>query len=57
MVGRWAVWPTMLALGLAILTDTWIATALLYIGLAMTLWATALYLRDGWNVLHQNTQA
>ncbi|HEX6459623.1 MAG TPA: CDP-alcohol phosphatidyltransferase family protein [Thermoleophilaceae bacterium] len=57
MVGRWAVWPTMLALGLAILTDTWVATALLYLGLAMTLWATALYFRDGWHAMHQNTQA
>jgi hypothetical protein len=38
-------------------STTWVADALLYLGLAMTLWATALYLRDGWNVLHQNTQA
>jgi CDP-diacylglycerol--glycerol-3-phosphate 3-phosphatidyltransferase len=57
MVGRWAVWPTMAALGLAMVSTTWVADALLYLGLAMTLWATALYLRDGWNVLHQNTQA
>jgi hypothetical protein len=34
-----------------------VADVLLYIGLAMTLWATALYFRDGWNGLHQNTQA
>ena len=57
MVGRWAVWPTMLSLGLAMISNGWVAPALLYLGLAMTLWATALYLRDGWNVLHQNTQA
>jgi cardiolipin synthase len=57
MVGRWAVWPTMAALGLSFISDTWVADVLLYIGLAMTLWATALYFRDGWNGLHQNTQA
>jgi cardiolipin synthase len=57
MVGRWAVWPTMAALGLAMVSTTWVADALLYLGLGMTLWATALYFRDGWNALHQNTQA
>ena len=57
MVGRWAVWPTMLSLGLAMITDSWVAPALLYLGLAMTLWATALYFRDGWSAMHQNTQA
>jgi cardiolipin synthase len=56
MVGRWAVWPTMAALGLAMVSTTWVADALLYLGLGMTLWATALYFRDGWNALHQNTQ-
>ena len=57
MVGRWAVWPTMAALGLSMVSTTWVADALLYLGLAMTLWATALYFRDGWRALHQNTQA
>ena len=57
MVGRWAVWPTMLSLGLAMITNRWVATGFLYLGLAMTLWATALYFRDGWNAMHQNTQA
>jgi cardiolipin synthase (CMP-forming) len=47
MLGRWAVWPTMTALGLAILIDSWVPEALLYLGLAMTLGATALYLREG----------
>jgi cardiolipin synthase len=56
MVGRWAVWPTMASLGLAMVSTTWIADALLYLGLAMTLWATALYFRDAWTALHQNTQ-
>ena len=27
MLGRWAVWPVMFALGLAMLTDTWVADA------------------------------
>jgi cardiolipin synthase len=46
MVGRWAVWPTMFSLFLAMVSDTWVAEALLYAGLAATLWATALYVRD-----------
>jgi CDP-diacylglycerol--glycerol-3-phosphate 3-phosphatidyltransferase len=57
MLGRWAVWPTMFSLFLAMVSTTWVAPALLYVGLAMTLWATALYFRDGWNAMHQNTQA
>jgi CDP-diacylglycerol--glycerol-3-phosphate 3-phosphatidyltransferase len=57
MVGRWAVWPTMFSIFLAMVSTTWVADALLYLGLAMTLWATALYFRDGWSALHQNTQA
>ncbi len=47
MLGRWAVWPTMAALFLAMVSVTWVAEALLYLGLAMTLAATALYVRDG----------
>ena len=47
MVGRWAVWPTMFSMFLAMVSVTWVAEALLYLGLAMTLWATALYFRDG----------
>jgi cardiolipin synthase len=46
MVGRWAVWPTMFSIFLAMVSVTWVADALLYLGLAMTLWATALYVRD-----------
>jgi CDP-diacylglycerol--glycerol-3-phosphate 3-phosphatidyltransferase len=57
MVGRWAVWPTMFSIFLAMLSTTWVAPALLYLGLAMTLWATALYLRDGYRALQSNTQA
>jgi cardiolipin synthase len=48
MLGRWAVWPTMAALALALLTDGWFVNALLYFGLALTLIVTAEYLADGW---------
>jgi len=47
MVGRWAVWPTMLSIFLAMLTTSWVAEALLYLGLALSLSASALYVRDG----------
>lgn len=53
MVGRWAVWPTMFSLFLAMVSITWVADVLLYLGLAMTLWATALYVRDGVQALSQ----
>jgi CDP-diacylglycerol--glycerol-3-phosphate 3-phosphatidyltransferase len=52
-VGRWAVWPTMFSIFLAMVSTTWVATALLYLGLGMTLWATALYVRAG---LRANSQ-
>jgi hypothetical protein len=57
MVGRWAVWPVMVSLGLALVDDSWVPKALLYLGLAMTLWATALYFRDAREAMQQNTQA
>jgi CDP-diacylglycerol--glycerol-3-phosphate 3-phosphatidyltransferase len=47
MLGRWAVWPTMSAFGLTLIAETWLAEACLYVGLAMTLAATALYVQDG----------
>jgi CDP-diacylglycerol--glycerol-3-phosphate 3-phosphatidyltransferase len=53
MIGRWAVWPTMFSLFLAMVSVTWVAEALLYIGLAMTLAATVLYVRDGLQALHE----
>jgi small-conductance mechanosensitive channel len=53
MLGRWAVWPVMGALGLAMIVETWLSEALLYVGLALTLGATAVYLRDGWRGLHR----
>jgi cardiolipin synthase (CMP-forming) len=52
MLGRWAVWPTMFSLFLAMVSVTWVAEALLYIGLAMTLAATAKYVQDGYPRLH-----
>jgi cardiolipin synthase len=51
MVGRWAVWPVMFAIFLALVVDTWVADVSLYIGLVLTLWATAIYLADGWRFL------
>ena len=53
MLGRWAVWPTMFSLFLAMVSVTWVAEALLYVGLAMTLVATAMYLRDGIEVMRR----
>jgi CDP-diacylglycerol--glycerol-3-phosphate 3-phosphatidyltransferase len=53
MLGRWAVWPTMFSLFLAMVSTTWVAEALLYLGLAMTLGATAEYLADGWRALRR----
>src|SRR5919206_3219337 len=46
-VGRLGVWPTMFSLFLAMVSVTWVAEALLFIGLAMSLVATATYVRDG----------
>jgi CDP-diacylglycerol---glycerol-3-phosphate 3-phosphatidyltransferase len=58
MLGRWAVWPTMFSLFLAMVSTTWVAEALLYLGLAMTLGATVLYVRDGLTALReQKTQS
>ena len=47
MLGRWAVWPVMSALALALLVDGWFLDVLLYVGVAMTLAATARYVQDG----------
>ncbi len=51
MLGRLAVWPTMFSLFLAMASTTWIAPALLMVGLAMSWAATATYTRDGWRAL------
>jgi CDP-diacylglycerol--glycerol-3-phosphate 3-phosphatidyltransferase len=55
MLGRWAVWPVMAALGLAMIVETWISDVLLYFGLVLTLAATALYLQDGWRARRQGS--
>ncbi len=55
MIGRWAVWPTMFSMFLAMVSVTWVAEALLYLGVAMTLAATALYVRDGIQALRQGS--
>ena len=55
MIGRWAVWPTMFSMFLAMVSVTWVAEALLYLGLAMTLAATVLYVRDGLRRLRQGS--
>jgi cardiolipin synthase (CMP-forming) len=55
MLGRWAVWPVMSALALALIVDSWVVDALLYLGIGMTLAATALYLQDGWRAIRQDS--
>jgi CDP-diacylglycerol--glycerol-3-phosphate 3-phosphatidyltransferase len=46
MVGRWAVWPVMSAIFLALCGVDTLADIFIYLGLFLTLWATALYVRD-----------
>jgi cardiolipin synthase (CMP-forming) len=53
MVGRWAVWPVMFSIFLTLLTDSWVAEASLYLGLVLTIWATAIYLADGRRFLQE----
>jgi cardiolipin synthase len=55
MLGRWAVWPTMAALALALVTDGLVPEALLYFGIALTLGATAEYLADGWRYIRPSS--
>jgi CDP-diacylglycerol--glycerol-3-phosphate 3-phosphatidyltransferase len=57
MLGRWAVWPTMGALGLAMILETWLSEVLLYIGLAVTLAATVQYLQDGLRALREGSSS
>ena len=53
MLGRWAVWPVMSALALALVIESWVLDVLLYLGVAMTLAATARYLQDGVRALRK----
>jgi CDP-diacylglycerol--glycerol-3-phosphate 3-phosphatidyltransferase len=55
MVGRWAVWPVMSALALCLIVEGWFIDAVLYLGLAMTLAATVLYVQDGVRRLQQSS--
>jgi cardiolipin synthase len=55
MLGRWAVWPVMSALALAMIAETWLSEASLYLGLVLTLAATALYLQDGLRALREGS--
>jgi cardiolipin synthase (CMP-forming) len=55
MLGRWAVWPVMSALALALITEGWVIDVLLYVGVAMTLAATARYLQDGLRALRKGS--
>jgi cardiolipin synthase (CMP-forming) len=53
MLGRWAVWPVMSALALALVIDSGVLDIVLYVGVAMTLAATARYLQDGMRALRK----
>jgi CDP-diacylglycerol--glycerol-3-phosphate 3-phosphatidyltransferase len=55
MLGRWAVWPVMAALGLAMIVETLVSDVLLYVGLALTLAATVRYLQDGLRALREGS--
>ena len=57
MLGRWAVWPVMSALALALVTEGWVPEALLYFGIALTLGATVEYLVDGWRYLRPSSSS
>jgi len=46
-LGRAGVWPVMAALFFAMADVKWLAYASLYLGLALVLGATALYVREG----------
>ena len=57
MLGRWAVWPVMSAIALSFMVETWATDVLLYIGLAMTLAATVMYVQDGLRHLREEEAA
>jgi len=45
--GRWAVWPTFSAIFFALANVADLPEVLLYVGLSLTMFATAMYVRDG----------
>jgi CDP-diacylglycerol--glycerol-3-phosphate 3-phosphatidyltransferase len=57
MLGRWAVWPVMSALALALVIESWVLDVLLYVGVAMTLAATVRYLQDGVRALRKGSSS
>jgi cardiolipin synthase len=57
MLGRWAVWPTMAALALAMVTGGWVPEALLYVGIVLSFGATVEYLQDGWRYIRPSSSA
>ncbi|HEX8856062.1 MAG TPA: CDP-alcohol phosphatidyltransferase family protein, partial [Thermoleophilaceae bacterium] len=58
MVGRWAVWPVMSAIGLSLIFGpNWVANVSLYVGIALTIWATVLYMRDGLHELRKHSSS
>ena len=56
MLGRIAVWPTMSAFGLAMITETWLSRALLYGGLVLSLATSARYVHDAWGALRARAE-
>ncbi len=55
MLGRWAVWPVMSALALALIWDSWVPEASLYLGLALTAGATVQYVAAGLRAMRANS--
>jgi cardiolipin synthase len=52
-IGRLAVWPTMTAVGGALIFEGWAVNLVLYAGIAGSLAASALYLRDAMRQLRR----
>jgi CDP-diacylglycerol--glycerol-3-phosphate 3-phosphatidyltransferase len=46
-IGRLAIWPTMMGVGGALMTDWWAVEAFLYVGIAGSVLASLLYVRAG----------
>ena len=57
MVGRTAVWFVMIGLVFSLISDFWLFRLSLYIGLAGSIAATALYIRDGLRQLRDRPAA
>jgi len=56
-IGRLAVWPTMAAVGGALIFDGWFVNLVLYVGILGSLAATALYIRDAVRRLREQGEA